>query len=100
MFADRYHDRILKTPREVRNAIRYVLQNGKKHAAEGLEVAVPRPIDVFTSAPWFGGFRERFTVRGLELVVRPVADPETWLLTTGWRRHGLLSVHELPARER
>jgi len=97
VFVDRYHDRILKTPREVRNAIRYVLGNGKKHAAEGLEVAVPQPIDVFTSAPWFDGFRERFTVRGLDLVVRPVADPETWLLTKGWRRHGLLSVHELPA---
>ncbi|HEU4419329.1 MAG TPA: hypothetical protein VFT55_10345 [Planctomycetota bacterium] len=37
----------------------------------------------FTSAPWFDGFRERVTVRGLD--------------TIGWRRHGLLSVHELPA---
>ncbi|HEU4420409.1 MAG TPA: hypothetical protein VFT55_15845, partial [Planctomycetota bacterium] len=35
VFADRYHDRILKTPREVRNALCYVLGNGKKHAAEG-----------------------------------------------------------------
>ena len=33
VFADRYHDRILKTPREVRNALVYVLANGKKHAA-------------------------------------------------------------------
>ena len=32
VFADRYHDRILKTPREVRNALLYVLANGKKHA--------------------------------------------------------------------
>ena len=27
VFGDRYHDRILKTPREVKNALRYVLQN-------------------------------------------------------------------------
>jgi hypothetical protein len=97
VFADRYHDRILRTPREVRNAIRYVFQNARKHAAAGREVAVPAAIDTFTSAPWFDGFRETFTVRGLEAVVRPVTDARTWLLTLGWRRHGLLSVHELPA---
>ena len=97
VFADRYHDRILKTPREVRNALIYVLANGKKHAAEGREVAVPQAIDTFTSAPWFDGFRESVTVRGIEAMPRPVTDSRTWMLTIGWRRHGLLSVHELPA---
>ncbi len=97
VFADRYHDRILKSPREVRNAIRYVLGNGSKHAAAGREVAVPQAIDTYTSAPWFDGFRETIVVRGLEAIVRPVADARTWMLTIGWRRHGLLSVHELPA---
>jgi hypothetical protein len=97
VFADRYHDRILKTPRDTRNAIRYVLANGKKHAAEGREVSVPQAIDTYTSAPWFDGFRETITVRGLEAVIRPVTDARTWMLTIGWRRHGLLSVHEMPA---
>jgi len=31
VFADRYHDRILRTPREVRSALRYVLNNARKH---------------------------------------------------------------------
>ena len=97
VFADRYHDRILKTPREVRNALRYVLGNGKKHAAEGREVQVPGPIDTFTSAPWFDGFRERVIVRGLDTIERPTTDARSWMLTIGWRLHGLLSVHELPA---
>jgi hypothetical protein len=97
VFADRYHDRVLKTPRQVRNALCYVLGNGKKHAAEGREVRVAGSIDTFTSAPWFEGFREVVRVRGLEAVVRPVTDASTWMLTIGWRRHGLLSVHELPA---
>ena len=97
VFADRYHDRILRTPREVRNAIRYVLQNARKHAAEGRMLAVPQAIDTYTSAPWFDGFRETITVRGLEVVIRPVTEARTWMLTLGWRRHGLLSVHELPA---
>jgi hypothetical protein len=94
---DRFHSRILRTPREVRNAIRYVLANGKKHAAEGCEVAVPTAIDYFTSAPWFDGFREVFTVRGIDLSVRPVLPPESWLMTRGWQRHGLLSVFDMPA---
>ncbi len=97
VFADRYHDRILKTPREVRNALRYVLGNGKKHAAEGREVAVPQAIDTFTSAPWFDGFRETIVVRGIAAMPRPVTAAHTWMLTIGWRRHGLLSVHDLPA---
>jgi hypothetical protein len=97
VFADRYHDRILRTPREVRNAIRYVLGNARKHAAQGGELAVPHAIDLFSSAPWFDGFRETIVVNGIEAEVRPVAAAETWLLKDGWRRHGLLSIHELPA---
>ena len=97
VFADRYHDRILKTPREVRNALRYVLGNGKKHAAEGREVAVPQAIDTFTSAPWFDGFRETIVVRGIAAMPRPITAAHTWMLTIGWRRHGRLSVHEVPA---
>ncbi|MEO6593154.1 MAG: hypothetical protein ABIP94_00205 [Planctomycetota bacterium] len=54
-------------------------------------------IDTFTSAPWFDGFREAVRVARMEAVVRPTADPRTWLLRVGWRRLGLLSVHELPA---
>ena len=29
-------------------------------------------------------------------VVAAVAPASTWLLTTGWRRHGLLDIRELP----
>jgi REP element-mobilizing transposase RayT len=97
VFADRYHDHILRSPREVRNALRYVLGNAHHHAAEGRMVAVPQPIDTYTSAPWFDGFRETIVVRGIEAVVRPVTEAHTWLLTIGWRRHGLLSVAERPA---
>jgi putative transposase len=51
VFADRLHERVLKTPREVHNCIRYLLANGKKHAAEGREVSVPQAINVYTSRP-------------------------------------------------
>ncbi|MBL8722403.1 MAG: hypothetical protein JNK49_00065 [Planctomycetes bacterium] len=97
LFADRYHDRALTTPRAVRSALSYVLANGKKHAAAGRAVTVPQALDVYTSAPWFDGFVESITVRGIADLPAPVATPRTWLLTLGWRRRGLLSVHELPS---
>ncbi len=97
VFADRYHDRVLASPREVRNALVYVLGNGRKHAAAGRMVAVPQAIDTYTSAPWFDGFREHITVRGLDGIERPLADARTWLLRVGWRRHGLIGVNETAA---
>jgi hypothetical protein len=93
VFADRYHGHVLESPREVRNALSYVMNNARKHAAQGRVLAgVLRPVDMYTSAPWFDGWKETLTVRGLEAVVRPVAPARTWLLSVGWRRHGLLSA--------
>ncbi|MBK8099141.1 MAG: transposase [Planctomycetes bacterium] len=92
VFADRYHDHILKSPRETRNALRYVLQNARHHAAKGRMVDASAPIDTFTSAPWFDGFRQTISVHGLEAIMRPITNAKTWLLTLGWRRHGLLDL--------
>ena len=83
---------MLKTPREVRNVLAYVMHNARKHAAEGRMVSATHPVDFYSSAPWFDGFRERFTVKGLDVTIRPLADARTWLLATGWRRHGLLPL--------
>ena len=92
VFADRYHDHILKSPRETRNALKYVLQNARHHAARGRMVDARAPVDLFSSAPWFDGFRQPIRFRGLEAVVCPIADARTWLLRVGWRRHGLLDI--------
>ena len=52
LWADRWHGRELKSPREVRNALVYVLANFRKHAHARL-----RPgIDAFSSALYFDGF--------------------------------------------
>ena len=61
------------------------------------EVQVPQAIDTYTSAPWFDGFRETIVVRGIAAMPRPITAAHTWMLTIGWRRHGLLSVHDVPA---
>jgi putative transposase len=90
VWADRYHDRALTTPREVRNALVYVLTNWKKHRA------IARPIDWCSSGPWFEGWA-RWPGRPPEGVACPVAAPQTWLLRVGWRRHGPVRADERPA---
>src|SRR5262245_59438547 len=52
VFADRYHARALETPREVRNALAYVLLNARKHGAW----LASRP-DPYSSGPSFEGWR-------------------------------------------
>jgi REP element-mobilizing transposase RayT len=96
VFADRYHDHILRTPKEVRRALVYVLANVKKHVPGPHS----QPLDMRTSGPWFDGFKETFAILRLPAEPRPVAAPRTWLLGVGWRRHGLLSLFEAPAPPR
>ena len=100
-FADRYHARALHTPREVRNAVRYVLNNARHHAAARGERLGPYWIDVHSSAPWFDGWAKPIRIRepwmiALQREPPPTARPTVWLLTRGWRRHGLLRFDEVP----
>ena len=52
----RYHLRVLGSPREVRNAIAYVLLNARKHWRERWGQAPPVRIDAASSGRWFGGW--------------------------------------------
>jgi REP element-mobilizing transposase RayT len=92
VFADRYHARPLRTPREVRCALAYTLNNARKHGVrvEGL--------DPCSSAAAFDGWRERGARALAALVAPPVAAARSWLLCHGWRRHGLIGVAEAPGQ--
>ena len=92
VFADRYHDRILRTPREVRNVLRYVFNNARRHYRR---LRADRP-DAFTSGAWFDGWRD-YVYDGFLGPEPPIARARTWLLTKGWRRHGRLRLLEEPA---
>ncbi len=95
MLDDRYHAEVITTPRQMRNALVYVLQNARRHGVR-LERAW-HGVDPFSSAWWFDGWRDDRWRRGLVSADEPpVAAPGSWLLTTGWRRHGLIGVTELP----
>src|SRR5262249_41635282 len=87
VWADRFHARLLKTPREVRNTLVYVLNNLKKH------VARVRGMDPCSSARWFDCW-EVFVVAGSS----PLPRARTWLAAVGWRRRGLIHLEEMPHR--
>jgi REP element-mobilizing transposase RayT len=78
VFEDRFHAHILRTPSEVRNALRYVLCNFAGHAQRRGERVPKGWVDPFTSAvvqPPRAGQRPLWP----EAVT---SEPETWLLRT------------------
>jgi len=93
-WADRWHGRALSSPRQVRNALVYVLQNHKKHSAGGRQAG----LDPLSSACYFDGF-SRGIPSELRAIGPPGVAPQTWLLAVGWRQRGLIDwLAEAPAR--
>jgi REP element-mobilizing transposase RayT len=101
----RYHLRVLRTPREVRSALAYVLLNARKHWRERHGAPPPVKLDEASSCRWFDGWGEGAAgmgsreSAGAEIASEPeVARPRTWLLSVGWRRHGRIDPAEVPGR--
>jgi len=89
-WADRWHGRDLEGPRQVRNALVYVLQNHKKHARSA-------SLDPLSSAGSFDGFASALPAAFRSIGPPCVAMAKTWLLKIGWRRRGLIGLTEAPA---
>jgi|SRR5690349_8293287 len=98
VFPHRYHAVRLKTARQVRAALCYVLQNARRH---GLEVAAGSP-DVFSSAWWFTGWtHERWRASWKPPgQVPPVVAAQGWMLAQGWMRWGHIGPDEVPPAAR
>jgi len=104
VFPDRYHSRALTSPRAVRNALAYVLNNWRRHGEDRAGIARTWKVDPFSTGVMFWGWRELGdspmlyrappTYRGLWFWL-----PKTWLLREAWTRHGLVSTHEVPGRD-
>jgi hypothetical protein len=87
---------VLRTPREVRNAIAYVLLNARRHAAKlGRRLTGKERIDPASSGRWFEGWRTPST-QGTASDPAAVVAARTWLLRIGWRRWGLIDPSEVP----
>jgi putative transposase len=76
VWGDRYHRRELTSPRQVRNALVYVLANHLKHGE--VDVGV---VDPCSSGPWF---RDWMHPPPLPPEPSPVEPARTYLLGRGW----------------
>jgi len=101
VIGDRFHTRVLTSPRAVRNTIAYLLNNWRHHGEDRADFAQSWKVDPFSSGPLFFGWKElehspvlwpqRPTYQPL-IVLRP----RTWLLQSWDRFHPLISVREVP----
>jgi REP element-mobilizing transposase RayT len=93
----RYHLRVLRTPREVRHALAYVLLNARKHWRTRTGHAPRVVLDLASSGVWFDGWKH--PPPATEGIGSPaVARARGWLLRQGWRQHGLVDPSEVPGR--
>ncbi len=95
VLAERYHLQLLRSPRQVRNALAYVLLNARHHFYLRTRSTPPVRADEASSAPWFRGWY-RMPPGVTSAGPTPVAEPRSWLLATGWLRHGRIDPAELP----
>ena len=100
VLAERYHLRRLSSPRQVRNALAYVLLNARKHAWQRYRRKLVPEIDAFSSGQWFDGWKPAITRAApgtsASNVQPEVSAPRSWLLRKGWRRHRLIHFDEIP----
>jgi REP element-mobilizing transposase RayT len=93
----RYHLRLLRSPKEVRRALAYVLLNARRHWFKRVGFPPPVVIDEASSGRWFDGWR------AAPSTPPPCGPPEiaqarTWLVRLGWRRHGFIDPCEVPGQ--
>jgi REP element-mobilizing transposase RayT len=99
VFADRFHERIIESPKQCRHALAYVLNNWRRHGQD--RYRADWTLDPFSSGVNFGGWRELAGSSQLfgtpDWYERlPTSAPQTWLLRVGWERHGLIGANERP----
>ena len=99
---DRFHARPLTSPRAVRHALAYVLNNYRRHGEDRVGIARTWKADPFSTGPLFFDWKELegspvlWPLRSTYLPLI-VLRPRTWLLAKGWQEHHpLISTHEVP----
>ena len=96
LFSDRFHARVIKSPRDMRNVLSYVLLNEHKNRARRGEVV--DGVDLYSSGLYFDGWSNVGPVPPPPPWHAerspPVVPPRSWLLGKGWRRHGLIRTTE------
>ena len=76
-----------------------MLNNGRRHREDVAGPAQRRAqVDPYSSAIAFDGWTDHEPTFAWPAAHEPlvVARAPSWLLTEGWRRHGLVDLHEVP----
>ncbi len=99
----RYSSKILSTPLRIKNALLYVLHNGRRHAVD-MECFRSGWVDPYSSALRFRGWDAPIAPEHRRAIERGVGPPaelpaaKSWLLRTGWwEKRGLLDLEAFPA---
>jgi REP element-mobilizing transposase RayT len=102
VFADRYYVVVIRSPKQARCALAYVLNNFRKHAEDRGRVSRSWQVDPYSSGVLFADWKELegqppWTIpAGYEPLA--VRGPRSWLLRVGVKRHGAISVREVPSQ--
>ena len=105
VFPDRYHAVFLRSPTQARLAMRYALNNFRRHHLDdGFETRL-WAVDYYSTGPTFRGWKEyEETDTPFEVPIwykpLPAAAPQTWLLAEGWRRAGKIGLTDIPGPRR
>ncbi len=99
VFLSRYHVTVIRTPRQARHALCYVINNWRRHR-EDLGGGAQRraQVDPYSSGLRFDGWRPGTVPSGAAMGGEPlpVVPASSWLLRVGWRRHGPIDPREVP----
>ncbi|MGE5182947.1 MAG: transposase [Acidobacteriota bacterium] len=92
----RYHATQIRTARQARNTLAYVLNNWRRHREDFANGRLrTAKLDPYASGLSLGGWTERFALPA-DYTPLPVSPPRTRLLRHDWKRFGLLDPHEAP----
>lgn len=99
VFADRYHLVVIKSPRQARHVLVYIMNNWRRHGEHLHGAARTWLLDRFSSACSFPNWQEARPEgwqlpSGYEPLI--VLPPQTWLLRDGWKLHGPISALAVP----
>jgi len=96
VFAGRYHATQIRSARQARNTLGYVLNNWRRHREDVASArCMQAQLDPYSSAISFEGWTRRFGVPE-GYVPLSVSPPRTEMLRTGWMQHGRLDPWEVP----
>ena len=107
LIAERYHVTTLRSPLQVKHALAYVLNNGRKHLEQQGQSMAAGWVDPCSSAHHFPhwvtqpgvdvSLREHWAAIADRTRAEPsVVGPLTWLLRVGWLKHGPIELSRVP----